>query len=233
MQNNAALLMPGMAQPSMPLVRTVLIAAAIEVALVLGTGGLITSAMAKIESVVEPPMEVVIEDLPEKPLEPPKPRVEPRPEPRPMARPQPLPEPVVRTAVAPPPEPVRSPSPAIESPVVEVTPPVVPPPPQRSNLAAEREAEFAARVKAAIQAAVVYPSAARAMGFVGRVRVEFRLRDGSPSQARVLLASGVGMIDRAALSAVTTAVFPEAPETLRGKDQVYQVTVQFDLSAAR
>ena len=225
--------MPGMAQPSMPLVRSVMIAAAIEVALVLGTGGLIASAMAKIESVIEPPMEVVIEDLQDKPVEPPKPRNEPKPEPRPVAKSQPLPEPVARAAVAPPPEPVRPPSPAIESPVVEVTPTVVPPLPQRSNLAAEREAEFAARVKAAIQAAVVYPSAARAMGFVGRVRVEFHLRDGAASQARILQASGVGMIDRAALSAVTTATFPDAPDTLRGKDQVYQVTVQFDLSAAR
>ncbi len=225
--------MPGMGQPSMPLFRTVMIAAAIEVALVLGTGGLIASAMAKIESVIEPPMEVVIEDLQDKPVEPPKPRNEPKPEPRPVAKSQPLPEPVARAAVAPPPEPVRPPSPAIESPVVEVTPTVVPPPPQRSNLAAEREAEFAARVKAAIQAAVVYPSAARAMGFVGRVRVEFHLRDGAASQARILQASGVGMIDRAALSAVTTATFPDAPDTLRGKDQVYQVTVQFDLSAAR
>lgn len=227
--------MPGMAQPSMPLFRRVLIAAAIEVVLVLGTGGLIASAMAKIESVIEPPMEVVIEDLQDKPVEPPKTRNEPKPkpEPRPVAKSQPLPEPVARAAVAPPPEPVRPPSPAIESPVVEVTPPVVTPPPQRSNLAAEREAEFAARVKAAIQAAVVYPSAARAMGFVGRVRVEFHLRDGAASQARILQASGVGMIDRAALSAVTTATFPDAPDTLRGKDQVYQVTVQFDLSAAR
>ncbi len=225
--------MPGMGQPSMPLFRTVMIAAAIEVALVLGTGGLIASAMAKIESVIEPPMEVVIEDLQDKPVGPPKPRNEPKPEPRPVAKSQPLPEPVARAAVAPPPEPVRPPSPAIESPVVEVTPTVVPPPPQRSNLAAEREAEFAARVKAAIQAAVVYPSAARAMGFVGRVRVEFHLRDGAASQARILQASGVGMIDRAALSAVTTATFPDAPDTLRGKDQVYQVTVQFDLSAAR
>lgn len=225
--------MPGMGQPSMPLFRTVMIAAAIEVALVLGTGGLIASAMAKIESVIELPMEVVIEDLQDKPVEPPKPRNEPKPEPRPVAKSQPLPEPVARAAVAPPPEPVRPPSPAIESPVVEVTPTVVPPPPQRSNLAAEREAEFAARVKAAIQAAVVYPSAARAMGFVGRVRVEFHLRDGAASQARILQASGVGMIDRAALSAVTTATFPDAPDTLRGKDQVYQVTVQFDLSAAR
>ncbi len=233
MQNSAAVLMPGMGQPSMPLFRTVMIAAAIEVALVLGTGGLIASAMAKIESVIEPPMEVVIEDLQDKPVEPPKPRNEPKPEPRPVAKSQPLPEPVARAAVAPPPEPVRPPSPAIESPVVEVTPTVVPPPPQRSNLAAEREAEFAARVKAAIQAAVVYPSAARAMGFVGRVRVEFHLRDGAASQARILQASGVGMIDRAALSAVTTATFPDAPDTLRGKDQVYQVTVQFDLSAAR
>ena len=233
MQNSAAVLMPGMGQPSMPLFRTVMIAAAIEVALVLGTGGLIASAMAKIESVIELPMEVVIEDLQDKPVEPPKPRNEPKPEPRPVAKSQPLPEPVARAAVAPPPEPVRPPSPAIESPVVEVTPTVVPPPPQRSNLAAEREAEFAARVKAAIQAAVVYPSAARAMGFVGRVRVEFHLRDGAASQARILQASGVGMIDRAALSAVTTATFPDAPDTLRGKDQVYQVTVQFDLSAAR
>ena len=158
---------------------------------------------------------------PPKPVQPP-PAVVPL-VPQPLERPVPN---VPKPAVEPAPIPVP-----VESPVVEVPPPQPPQPPVTSNAALE--AEFAARLRAAIQAAVVYPPAARFMGLKGRARVEFIYRDGSPRQARILQSSGNGMIDQAALAAVSGANFPQAPEFMRGKDSPYQVAVNFDVTAAR
>ena len=147
----------------------------------------------------------------------------------------------VRTPAPPAPaEPIVTPAPAppivspIAPPIVQApAPPPPPPPPQRNDEAAAREAEFTARVRAAIQAAVVYPPAARNMGQAGRARVEFHLRDGVTSQIRIIQSSGTNLLDRAAMAAVSSASYPEAPDTLKGKDRPYQVSVVFDLNAAR
>jgi protein TonB len=53
------------------------------------------------------------------------------------------------------------------------------------------------------------------------------LRDVAVSQIRLLAASGIGLIDRAALQAVQNAVYPEPPPELKGSDHVYQVWVEF------
>jgi protein TonB len=211
--------------------QNLLIASVIEATLIFGSGGLILTAMAKIEPPLERPVEISIEE-PEKEKvhrEQPKPKSE--------FKPKPVSAPITKTAVPIPAPSVAvntpAPSPQIESPIVEAPAPVVPPPPARTKAAAEREAEFAAKVKAAIQAAVVYPPAARSMGFVGRARVEFVLRDGVPGQIKIIQGSGIGMIDRAALSAVANAAYPEVPDSLKGRDQLYQVTVLFELNAAR
>ena len=79
-----------------------------------------------------------------------------------------------------------------------------------------------------MQAAHYYPPAAQALRYAGRVRVEFRLRDGVPGDARLLAGSGIGLIDRAALQAVQSARYPETPPELRGSDLVFQVWVEFD-----
>ena len=90
-------------------------------------------------------------------------------------------------------------------------------------------ASYTGKVKAAVQAAVVYPPAAIALGFRGRARVEFKLRDGVPSQANVIAASGMGLVDRAALQSVQTANYPAPPPSLRGKEETYQLWVEFNL----
>ncbi len=171
--------------------------------------------------------------------------VQPKPAPRPQIKPPPKPLQPPPAIVPPVAQPVEKPVPnvpiaaadpapsqtPVDSPIVAVPPPPPPQPPLTSNAALE--AEFAARLRAAIQAAVVYPPAARFMGLKGRARVEFIYRDGSPRQRRILLSSGNGIIDQAALAAVSSAIFPQAPELMRGRDYQYQIAVNFDVTAAR
>jgi protein TonB len=104
-------------------------------------------------------------------------------------------------------------------------PPPAPPPAANSDKAS---AEFAAKVHAAVQAAHQYPVAAIALRFSGRARVEFHLRDGVPGAAKLLVSSGMGLIDRAALNAVQNARYPEPPPEIRGVELVYQVWVEFN-----
>lgn len=69
------------------------------------------------------------------------------------------------------------------------------------------------------------------MGISGRATVAFNLRDGVPSQIRVTISSGVGMLDQAAIAAVSSAAYPEAPDTLKGQDKPYTVIVYFELKS--
>ena len=102
-----------------------------------------------------------------------------------------------------------------------------PPPPEPVAGKAEPSAEYAAKVHAAVQAAHYYPPAAISLHYSGRVRVEFHLRDVAVSEIRLLVASGIGMIDRAALQAVQNAQYPEPPPEIQGSEHVYQVWVEF------
>ena len=195
----------------------------IECGAVLAAASLMASAATKTEHNDQPMLMVV--DVPEIPKE------EPKPLPKPLERTVP-----VKTAQHIVPVPVPEPSPPAQtpsdSPITEAPPP--PPPPVRAaTTGIDKETEFAARLKAAIQAAVSYPPAARNMGFRGKARVEFIFRDGGTRQVRVVQGSGIGMIDNAALAAVANAVYPSVPDTLKGKDMLYQVTVMFELNAAR
>ncbi len=81
------------------------------------------------------------------------------------------------------------------------------------------------KLAAAVQAAFVVPGPAAALGFKGRARVEFHLRDGVVSNAKIVQASGLGAVDRAALKAVEMASFPAPPPPLVGKEGVYQIWV--------
>jgi len=81
------------------------------------------------------------------------------------------------------------------------------------------------KLAAAVQAAFVVPGPAAALGFKGRARVEFHLRDGVVSNAKIVQASGLGAADRAALKAVEMASFPAPPPSLLGKEGVYQIWV--------
>lgn len=148
--------------------------------------------------------------------QPPKP-----PAPKPKPQPKPLPEPKPQL-------PQEEPKPVLPQ-VAEAEANVFtePPPPVPVVGPAEPSAEYAAKVHAAVQAAHFYPPAAVSLHFSGRVRVEFHLRDVAVSQIRLLVASGIGLIDRAALQAVQNAQYPEPPPELQGSDHTYQVWVEF------
>jgi protein TonB len=84
---------------------------------------------------------------------------------------------------------------------------------------------YNSKLTAAVQAAFVMPAPAIALGFKGRARVEFHLRDGLASNAKIIQPSGLGAVDRAALKAVEAAAFPAPPAALAGKEGVYQIWV--------
>jgi TonB family protein len=81
------------------------------------------------------------------------------------------------------------------------------------------------KLAAAVQSAFVVPGPASALGFKGRARVEFHLKDGVVGQVKIIQVSGLGAVDRAAIKAVETAVFPAPPAALAGKEGVYQIWV--------
>lgn len=90
---------------------------------------------------------------------------------------------------------------------------------------ADASATYNAKIAAAVQAAFQVPMAASALAFKGRVRVEFALQDGRVGTARVLLSSGLGAVDQAALRAVRSATYPPPPSALAGVDGTYQIWV--------
>lgn len=125
-----------------------------------------------------------------------------------------------------PPPPLASPSP---QPVAAraAEPVAAPAPPPTPAASAVPSAEYIAKVRAAVQAAFEYPMAAKAQDFKGRARVAFSLNDTRPSGARVVVTSGMGIVDRAALKAVEGASYPPAPEALSHVEQAFEVWVSF------
>jgi len=117
---------------------------------------------------------------------------------------------------------------AFSTPVVADSPPAPPPAPSVVSSpapAADPALAYNMKLASAVQAAFVVPGPASALGFKGRARVEFHLRDGVASNAKIIQPSGLGAVDRAALKAVEAASFPAPPPTLAGKDGVYQIWV--------
>ena len=98
------------------------------------------------------------------------------------------------------------------------------PPPSHGKT--DLNAEYAGKVHEAVQAAYFYPSAAAAMHFSGRVRVEFLLQDGRVKESSVLQSCGIGLFDKAALQAVQVAHYPVPPEPLRGRELPYQIWIE-------
>jgi protein TonB len=198
------------------------LAVAIELALLAGAA-VILSGASQTRSAMSESLPIELENTEPPSMRPPQPKPE-RPAPKPR---QPVP----------PPEQVQPPPP--QPPVPQTAQPnaftdTAPPPPPTAPAAAASSANlkpsdvYAARIHTAVEAAHYYPPAAEALHYAGRVRVEFHLRDGVPGAARLLVASGFGLIDRAALQAVQSARYPETPPELRGSDLVFQVWVEFD-----
>lgn len=171
------------------------------------------------------PLSIEAEEI--KPV--PEPEVKPQiPEPpKPVTRVQQLPQVTPRPQITPQPTavvPTETPSQSTSVPT-EVAP--LAPPPSTVTAKSDVSAEYLARVKAAVQTALIFPPAAAALNFRGRARVEFHLRDGTPSQAHILASSGMGLTDRAALQSVEKALYPPPPGSLQGRDETYQIWVEF------
>jgi TonB family protein len=183
----------------------------------------------ELQEVIPLVMSMIEEPKVDKPLPPKPPEVKPPPVVPKMVAPPKLNNPVVSTPaevrpVTEPPPPVVSQPTAFSAPVAPPPPPapavVSPPPPSVDPALA-----YNAKLAAAVQAAFVVPGPASALGFKGRARVEFHLRDGVASNAKIIQPSGLGAVDRAALKAVEVAAFPAPPAALAGKEGVYQIWV--------
>lgn len=183
----------------------------------------------ELEQVIPLVMAMLEEPKLEKPLPPKPPEVKPPPLPAKMAPTPPKPQAPVMPEVRPAqdvPPPVVAQANAFSTPAAAAAPP---PPPSApvSPPAPTVDPALAYNLKlaAAVQAAFVVPGPAAALGFKGRARVEFHLRDGLASNAKIIQPSGLGAVDRAALKAVEAAAYPAPPPALAGKDGVYQIWV--------
>jgi protein TonB len=180
-------------------------------------------------------IESLVMPAPEKPREPEKvkpPQVVPPV--KPLVRavtatpPAPVPTPAVAAATPPlfpAPSPIAAPT-APAAPVATAVPamPVVPP---TANVV-DPALAYNAKLTAAAQAAFEVPGAVTALGFKGRARLEFNLRDAVASAVHIVQSSGLGAMDRAALKAVQNAAYPQPPASLQGKELRYQIWVTHD-----
>lgn len=180
----------------------------------------------------EPAEEVVDEPAPEPQPEPepeaPPPEPEPEPVPEPESEPEVIPKPEPIPEPKPEPKPQSKPKPVekkVEKPVEKKAPKAattqpLPPGvvPQTGSTPAAGEAgiatlvhgetndPFLADVKRLIESNLVYPRKARRFGKEGTALVQFTVaNDGRLSELVIHTSSGEGMLDRAALAAVTKA----------------------------
>jgi periplasmic protein TonB len=120
-------------------------------------------------------------------------------------------------------------APATDPPVAPAPPPPPPAAPP-APAAGAADASFDAALRGAIQAALRYPEAARMSGMSGLAKVAFVYRDGVVSDVRLVVSSGMGLLDRAALAAVRDADFPKPALGLAGKTLSKQLWVTFNLN---
>jgi protein TonB len=170
--------------------------------------------------------------------------------PAPQTKPQPLPRPAPvrpaapaqhvariarpqRVAAPPAPAPMQMPTPAPVAPVPSAASTEAPPPPAPAAAPPAPSGptpSFEGALRAAIQAALHYPEAARMAGMSGRARVGFHYRDGAVSDVTVVVSSGMAMLDRAALAAVRDANCPKPEAAFAGKTLSEQLWVNFNLN---
>ncbi|MDY7544792.1 TonB family protein [Glaciimonas sp. CA11.2] len=210
------------------------LAVLVEIALVTVVGIILVATPSKPALSAPVPITLLSEEKPPEALPTPKPPEPARPKPQPTPKTKVIPtkpqaQTVPQKPVTPPtiPLPLAQTPTAFAEPTSMPAPPSPPTPPPATSGKADASLAYAAKVRAAVQAAVAYPPAAAALHFSGRVRVEFHLRDAIPSQASVIISSAIGMIDRAALQSVQNAHYPEPPTDMRGVDKLYQVWVEF------
>ena len=206
----------------------------------------VSGALEKPHTEVEPPPVIVQLLTPEPPLklepptpEPPKPKpqppkpepVKPQPRPEPPRPEQPKPEPA-KPEVRPEPVKIEAPATAVApapTPVAPPAPPAPPPPPAPSvaKPSARTEVSISASYAAANRKPE-YPKMSLRLGEQGTVVLTVMVKsDGSAGDVEVKSTSGFTRLDRAAADAVKTWRFN--PATIDGKavDKSYEVPITF------
>ena len=227
----ATLTLPGQGDPAAGLGRALIFALLVEGLLLVALA--VEMARTVTPPPSAPPIQITLTAPPApKPVVPPKPVVRPVPRPLPkkvevhkQAPPRPVPK-----IGAPKPLPVPLPQSPVAAPTPSPVPPraMTPPPPPPAPDPQVKDS-YLGRVKAAIQAAVRYPEAARMMGTQGRVEVAFTLRDGAVGQVRILVPGVMAAFNAAALAAVRAAAIPAPPAVLAGKGMGLTLWVDFKL----
>ncbi|HXP96834.1 MAG TPA: TonB family protein, partial [Telmatospirillum sp.] len=133
-----------------------------------------------------------------------------KPEPRKPAPPRPAP---AKTA-APPLGPVSNVPSDFAAP--PPAPPVEPAPVARAEVRSAALDLFQLQARAAVQAALRYPNAARIRKLTGQCRLGFDYRNGQVSNAHIVTSSGYDILDDAAVAALSNAVLPAAPPDMAG-----------------
>ncbi len=82
-------------------------------------------------------------------------------------------------------------------------------------------------MRAAVQAALIYPPAARMMGQAGKAEVGFSYIDGVVSDAAITHSSGYPQLDRGALQTVAITQYPPPPALLAHHKMHMTVWVEF------
>jgi protein TonB len=141
------------------------------------------------------------------------------PAPSPVARPHPSVRQQHRATLA-----ANTPAPQQLSPAL---PPAAPPP---AAMTPDALNTLTARIHQAVQAALVYPPAARMMRLAGRTQIRFEYEDGAARAVLIARSSRSDLLDDAALAAVRRAAMPPVPQALRGCDLNLLVWVDFGIS---
>jgi protein TonB len=88
-------------------------------------------------------------------------------------------------------------------------------------------ADYESKVRTAIQTALHFPMAAKALGREGRVRLAFDFIDGQTSNIRIAESGDLEAFDHAAEEAVQTASYPTPPTELRHQTLHFLIWVEF------
>ena len=200
---------------SLRTIRSLGAAAILEIAIALGVAGILIYQQLH-PAPPPPPIQNATVEIPPNPPPPPPPP------PRNIPTPQP-PQPQPLSEVPPIPTPIPTPN------SVPVSPPQPPPIPTSRPPAPETiMAEYIASMKAAIDAAKVYPKEAILAGETGTVTVSFDYVGGVVSNVHVDKGSGSRAIDRSAMNAVNKAVMPPKPAELAGVNH-FVVLINYSL----
>lgn len=142
--------------------------------------------------------------------------------PRPL-RPPPVHKPLNLATPPAPPGPA-DPNVASQAPVAPAPVPAVSNPTEIHS--ADIMAVFGSRIRAAVQAALRYPRAARMMNLTGRARIQFEYRSGTVHGIHLTQSAGNALLDDAALSAVREASYPQAPPEIGDRPLLLRVWVE-------